>query len=120
MTFTGSGEYLTYLIKVEYANDAWGVYVIGQDKFPDYYINSNGTQVKGLLKNNKYYFTLPNSCYINGQLEFSISKSSNTSTTYLTANATTFSGHKNTQLTGITDEEQTETCLLYTSPSPRD
>ena len=115
MTFTGSGEYLTYLIKVEYANDAWGVYVIGQDKFPDYYINSNGTQVKGLLKNNKYYFTLPNSCYINGQLEFSISKSSNTSTTYLTANATTFSGHNNTKLTGITDGTEQETKFYYSS-----
>ena len=113
-TFTGSGKYLTYLIKVEYANNAWGVYVLGQDKFPDYYINSNGTQVKGLLKNNKYYFTLPNSCYTNGKLEFSISKSSNT-TTYLTANERTFFGHKNTQLTGITDGTEQETKFSYTT-----
>ena len=98
-----SYSYLTYLIKVEYANDAWGVYVLGQNEIPDYYISSNDTQVKGVLKNSKYYFTLPNSCYTNGQLEFSISKSSNTSTTYLTANERTFSGHNNTKLTGITD-----------------
>lgn len=113
-TFTGSGEYLTYLVKVGYANNAWGVYVIGQDKFPDYYINSNGTQVKGVLKDGKYYFTLPNSCYTNGQLEFSISKSSNT-TTYLTANERTFSGHNNIQLTGITDGTQQETMFSYSS-----
>ncbi len=115
-TFTGSGKYLAYLITVEYANNAWGVYVLGQNEIPDYYINSNGTQVKGVLKNNKYYFTLPNSCYTNGKLEFSISKSSNTSTTYLTASPTTlFSGHKNTQLTGITDGTEQETKFYYSS-----
>lgn len=114
-TFTGSGKYLAYLITVEYANNAWGVYVLGQNEIPDYYISSNGTQVKGVLKDGKYYFTLPNSCYTNGQLEFSISKSSNTSTTYLTANATTFSGHNNTQLTGITDGKQQETKFSYSS-----
>lgn len=114
-TFTGSGKYLTYLIKVEYANDAWGVYVLGQNEIPDYYISSNDTQVKGVLKNSKYYFTLPNSCYTNGQLEFSISKSSNTSTTYLTANERTFSGHNNTKLTGITDGTEQETKFYYSS-----
>lgn len=114
-TFTGSGKYLEYLITVEYANDAWGVYVRGQKEIPDYYINSNGTQVKGVLKNSKYYFTLPNSCYTNGQLEFSISKSSNTSTTYLTANERTFSGHNNTKLTDITDGTQQETKFSYTT-----
>lgn len=114
-TFTGSGKYLAYLITVEYANNAWGVYVLGQNEIPDYYINSNGTQVKGVLRDGKYYFTLPNSCYTNRQLEFSISKSSNTSTTYLTANATTFSGHNNTKLTGITDGTEQETKFYYSS-----
>ena len=112
-TFTGSGKYLAYLITVEYANNAWGVYVLGQNEIPDYYINSNDTQVKGVLKDGKYYFTLPNSCYTNGQLEFSISKSSNTSTTYLTANERRFSGHNNTKLTGITDGTEQETMFYY-------
>ncbi|MCI6477302.1 MAG: hypothetical protein MSA32_05025 [Bacteroidales bacterium] len=116
-TFTGSGKYLAYLITVEYANNAWGVYVLGQNEIPDYYISSNDTQVKGVLKDGKYYFTLPNSCYTNGKLEFSISKSSNTSTTYLTANATTFSGHNNTKLTGITDGTEQETKFYYSSGS---
>ena len=114
-TFTGSGKYLAYLITVEYANNAWGVYVLGQNEIPDYYINSNDTQVKGVLKDGKYYFTLPNSCYTNGQLEFSISKSSNTSTTYLTANERRFSGHNNTKLTGITDGTEQETKFYYSS-----
>ena len=115
-TFTGSGKYLEYLITVEYKDEKWGVYVRGQKEIPDYYINSNGTQVKGVLKNNKYYFTLPNSCYTNGKLEFSISKSSNTSTTYLTASPTTlFSGHNNTKLTGITDGTEQETKFSYTT-----
>ena len=34
-TFTGSGKYLAYLITVEYANNAWGVYVLGQNEIPD-------------------------------------------------------------------------------------
>ncbi|MDD6028808.1 MAG: hypothetical protein PUC02_08160, partial [Bacteroidales bacterium] len=116
-TFTGSGKYLAYLITVEYANNAWGVYVLGQNEIPDYYINSNDTQVKGVLKDGKYYFTLPNSCYTNGQLEFSISKSSNTLTTYLTASSTTFSGHNNATLQNITDGTEQETKFYYSSGS---
>lgn len=114
--FTGSGKYLEYLITVEYKDNKWGVYVRGQKEIPDYYINSNGTQVKGVLKNNKYYFTLPNSCYTNRQLEFSISKSTSP-TTYLTASSTTFSGHNNTQLTGITDGTEQEIMFSYSSGS---
>ena len=116
-TFKGSGKYLAYLITVEYANNAWGVYVLGQNEIPDYYISSNDTQVKGVLKDGKYYFTLPNSCYTDGKLEFSISKSSNTLTTYLTASSTTFSGHNDTQLTGITDGTEQETKFYYSSGS---
>ena len=114
-TFTGSGKYLAYLITVEYANNAWGVYVLGQNEIPDYYISSNDTQVKGVLKDGKYYFTLPNSCYTNGQLEFSISKSSNTLKTYLTASSTTFSGHNNATLQNITDGTEQETKFSYTT-----
>ena len=114
-TFTGSGKYLEYLITVEYKDDKWGVYVRGQKEIPDYYINSNDTQVKGVLKDGKYYFTLPNSCYTDGKLEFSISKSSNTLTTYLTASPTTFSGHNNAMLQNITDGTEQETKFYYSS-----
>lgn len=114
-TFTGSGKYQKYLVTVEYANDAWGVYVVGQDEFPDYYISSNGTEAKGVFKNNKYYFTLPNSCYIDGKIEFAISKKTTTSTspTYLTATNRSFSDHNNAMLNGITDNEPSEQIFSY-------
>lgn len=110
---TGSGKYQKYLIKVEYANNAWGVYVEGQDEFPDYYISSNGTQVKGVKKDDKYYFSLPYSCYTNGKIEFAISKETSKSKSYLTATSPEFSGHNNTKLTDITDGTQQETKFYY-------
>lgn len=113
-TFTGSGKYQEYLVKVEYANDAWGVYVLGQKELPDYYISSNNTKVKGVKKDDKYYFSLPNSCYTDGKIEFAISKETSTLTTYLTASETSFSGHNNAMLSDITDNESEKT-FSYTT-----
>lgn len=111
---TGAKKYTIVAQQVE--NTKWSVTITaGGGTKTEYVLDCNDASYSPMQSGNEYTFTLPKSAFTLSGLSFSIAKTTGTSTTYLSATNPVFSGHNDTSISGITDNNNTEFKFTYTT-----
>lgn len=116
---TGATTYT--IVAQQVSGENWSVTITaGSGTKTEYVLDCNDASYSPMQSGNVYTFTLPKSAFTSSGLSFSIAKTTDTSTTYLSATTNTFSGHDNSSISNITDNSTTAINFTYTANSGTD